>query len=133
MFGYSVATLISLAYINMGCALDLEVMKEVLRRPVGPCIGFLSQFLFMPICSVLPWSSSKLRFGLFVTGISPGGGASNIWTPMFGGNLDLSVTMTAVSTFAALFMMPFSRRRAKPRRRLYVDMCVCLYVVVCFL
>ena len=25
---------------------------------------------------------------------------------MFGGNLDLSVTMTAVSTFAAFFMMP---------------------------
>lgn len=47
-----------------------------------------------------------MRLGLFVTGVSPGGGASNIWTLMFGGNLDLSVTMTAVSTFAAFFMMP---------------------------
>merc|ERR1711988_125216 len=45
--------------------------------------------------------------GLFVTGCSPGGGASNIWTVMFGGNLDLSVVMTAVSTFSAFFMMPF--------------------------
>ena len=35
------------------------------------------------------------------------GGASNIWTVMFGGNLDLSVTMTAVSTFSAFVMMPF--------------------------
>lgn len=25
--------------------------------------------------------------GLFVTGVSPGGGASNIWTLMLGGNL----------------------------------------------
>ena len=40
------------------------------------------------------------------SGCSPGGGASNIWTVMFGGNLDLSVTMTAVSTFSAFFMMP---------------------------
>ena len=112
IFGYSVAALISFAYINMGCALDLEVMKKVLRRPVGPAIGFMSQFVFMPLCSfalgyIFPWSSPEMRLGLFVTGCSPGGGASNIWTVMFGGNLDLSVVMTAVSTFSAFFMMPF--------------------------
>jgi len=112
IFGYSVAALISFAYINFGCALDLNVMKEVLRKPIGPAIGFVSQFIFMPLCSFLlgyifPWSSPEMRLGLFVTGTSPGGGASNIWTVMFGGNLDLSVTMTAVSTFSAFFMMPF--------------------------
>jgi len=111
VFGYSVAVLISLVYINFGCALDLKVMKEVLRRPVGPAIGFVSQFVFMPLISFLlgylfPHSSPEMRLGLFVTGTSPGGGASNIWTVMFGGNLDLSVTMTAVSTFSAFFMMP---------------------------
>merc|ERR1711892_713311 len=112
IFGYSVAALISFAYINFGCALDLNVMKEVLRKPIGPAIGFVTQFIFMPICSfilgyIFAWSSPEMRLGLFVTGTSPGGGASNIWTIMFGGNLDLSVTMTAVSTFAAFFMMPF--------------------------
>ena len=45
IFGYSVAALISLAYINMGCALDLEVLKTVLRRPVGPAIGFVAQVI----------------------------------------------------------------------------------------
>merc|ERR1711892_680086 len=111
IFGYSVAALISFAYINFGCALDLNVMKEVLRKPIGPAIGFVTQFIFMPICSfilgyIFAWSSPEMRLGLFVTGCSPGGGASNIWTVMFGGNLDLSVTMTAVSTFSAFFMMP---------------------------
>jgi sodium/bile acid cotransporter 3/5 len=43
IFGYSVAVLISLAYINMGCALDLEVLKNVIKRPIGPAIGFVSQ------------------------------------------------------------------------------------------
>jgi len=110
IFGYSVAVLISLAYINFGCALDMNVMWKVLRRPVGPAIGFVSQFIFMPLCSFLLGyifpANPEMRLGLFVTGTSPGGGASNIWTVMFGGNLDLSVTMTAVSTFSALFMMP---------------------------
>ena len=109
IFGYSVAFLVSLAYINFGAALDLGVVRGVLRRPVGPAIGFLTQFLFMPLCSFLlgyVFTSPEMRLGLFVTGTSPGGGASNIWTLMFGGNLDLSVTMTAVSTFCAFFMMP---------------------------
>ena len=132
VFSYSVAILVSLAYINMGCALDIDVVKNTLKRPIGPAIGFICQFLVMPLLSYLlgfifGTQSAAMRLGLFVTGTSPGkierlalfctkifitfffdsgGGASNIWTVMFGGNLDLSVTMTAVSTFAAFFMMP---------------------------
>ena len=39
LFSYSVAILVSLAYINMGCAIDLQVMKDTLKRPIGPMIG----------------------------------------------------------------------------------------------
>ena len=53
IFGYSVAVLVSLAYINFGCALDLNVMREVLRKPIGPAIGFVSQFIFMPLCALM--------------------------------------------------------------------------------
>ncbi len=85
-------------------------MKETLKRPVGPAIGFVCQFLLMPVIAFcLGFSfpdSPSLRLGLFVTGVSPGGGGSNIWTLMFGGNLNLSLTMTAISTLAAFFMMP---------------------------
>jgi len=111
LFSYSVAILVSLAYINMGCAMDLEVVKKTLKKPVGPLIGFICQYFIMPLISyalgyIFGAKNAPMRLGLFVTGCSPGGGASNIWTVMFGGNLDLSVTMTAVSTFSAFFMMP---------------------------
>lgn len=43
----------------------------------------------------------ELRLGLFFTGCSPAGGASNIWTVILGGNLDLSITMSTTSTLAA--------------------------------
>merc|ERR1712156_933152 len=91
---------------------DLDVVKNTLKRPIGPAIGFICQFLVMPLLAyalgfIFGTKSVAMRLGLFVTGASPGGGASNIWTVMFGGNLDLSVTMTAVSTFSAFFMMPF--------------------------
>lgn len=111
VFSYSVAILVSLAYINMGCAMDLEVVRETIKKPIGPLIGILCQYLVMPLLSyalgfIFGSKSVAMRLGLFVTGTSPGGGASNIWTVMFGGNLNLSVTMTALSTFAAFFMLP---------------------------
>merc|ERR1712011_82418 len=100
--------------------MDLKVVKDTLKKPIGPMIGFICQYIFMPLIAfglgfIFPAaetfgqtlsSHAPMRLGLFVTGCSPGGGASNIWTVMFGGNLDLSVTMTAMSTFAAFFMLP---------------------------
>jgi len=110
LFSYSVAILVSLAYINMGCAMDLQVVKQTMRKPIGPLIGFACQYVAMPLIAFglgfVFYDNAAMRLGLFVTGCSPGGGASNIWTVMFGGNLNLSVTMTALSTFAAFVMMP---------------------------
>ena len=139
IFTFLVAVIFPLAYVNMGCAMDLGkyflihgprlsvhscqvnyyvlflsfptgVVKETLRRPIGPLIGFLCQFLLMPLIAfavgfAFP-ANHPFRLGLFVTGASPGGGGSNMWTLMFGGNLNLSLTMTAISSLAAFAMMP---------------------------
>lgn len=43
----------------------------------------------------------ELQLGMFFTGISPSGGASNIWTILLDGNLNLSVTMTTICTILA--------------------------------
>lgn len=48
VFTISVAVLVSLNYINMGCALETEVVKSVIRRPIAPALGFLSQYIVMP-------------------------------------------------------------------------------------
>ena len=41
-------------------------------------------------------------FGLITMACSPGGGSSNVWVKLLGGDLDLSLTMTSISTIAAL-------------------------------
>ncbi|RZB40634.1 SBF domain containing protein, partial [Asbolus verrucosus] len=48
----------------------------------------------------------EMQLGMFFTGVSPAGGASNIWTVVLDGNIDLSITMTTISTLAAFGMMP---------------------------
>ena len=37
--------------VNMGAQLDIEIIKEVSKKPIGPFVGFLSQFGFMPLFS----------------------------------------------------------------------------------
>lgn len=106
IFTYSVAILVSLNYINMGCALDLRAVGSVLRNPVAPIVGLVSQYVIMPVMAFLLglWLLSEathLRLGLFIFGCSPAGGASNMWTVLLNGNLDLSITMTFVSTLLA--------------------------------
>lgn len=51
IFTGSVATLVSILYINFGAALDLSVLKGILKRPIGPAIGFFGQFVVMPVVS----------------------------------------------------------------------------------
>ncbi|XP_023224564.1 ileal sodium/bile acid cotransporter-like [Centruroides sculpturatus] len=110
LFTGLMALIISINYINMGCQLDLKSIWEVLKKPVGPIIGFCCQFIFMPLASYgigyLLFEDTNLRLGLFTLGCSPGGSMSNFWTLLFNGDLNLSVTMTFISTVAALGMMP---------------------------
>ncbi len=42
------------------------------------------------------------RLGLFVLGCCPGGTGSNFWCILLGGDINLSITMTFISTIAAL-------------------------------
>ncbi|VDL81136.1 unnamed protein product [Nippostrongylus brasiliensis] len=114
IFVVSIVFLITFGNILMGCELDMNAVLDTVKRPVAPLIGFFAQFLIMP---VLAYGIAKTVFvsrglfsmalGLFITGCSPGGGASNFWTLLLDGNVNLSVTMTFISTLASLAMMPF--------------------------
>ncbi|XP_060806938.1 ileal sodium/bile acid cotransporter [Amyelois transitella] len=111
VFTSSVATFVSLIFINFGCAMHWPTVKEVVKKPIGPAIGMVGQFLFMPLISfglgflIFP-DTPEMRLGMFFTGVSPGGGASNIWTFILGGNLNLSLAMTSMSTLLSFAVMP---------------------------
>ncbi|XP_053686745.1 ileal sodium/bile acid cotransporter-like isoform X2 [Sabethes cyaneus] len=111
IFTGSVAVLVCVMFVLFGAAMDLPTVKAIIMKPIGPAIGFFSQFLFMPLLSyglglLLFPDSFEMQLGLFFTGVSPGGGASNIWTVLLGANLNLSLAMTTISTLAAFGMMP---------------------------
>lgn len=73
LFTYSVIILVSILYINFGAAMNMATIKEILRRPVGPSICFVCQFMFMPLAAyglglwLFP-DAHEMALGLFFTG-----------------------------------------------------------------
>ena len=103
-----VSVLLFIAFFFMGIEIDLTVVRGILRRPIGPVIGFVSQFIFMPLAA---WGIGALlltkdleKLGLILVGSVPGGSLSNFWTSMLGGDVNLSVTMTMISSISSFGM-----------------------------
>ncbi|XP_074645679.1 ileal sodium/bile acid cotransporter-like [Tubulanus polymorphus] len=110
VFRVAVSVLVVISTMMMGTKIDLNVVKDVLKRPYSPMIGFCTQFLIMPplafgLAKLLKLDPSQ-SLGLFAAGCAPGGGSSNTYTYLLGGCLSLSITMTLVSTIASLGMIP---------------------------
>lgn len=51
LFTVSVAVLVSILNVNFGAALELDKLKGILKKPIGPAIGLFCHFLFMPLVS----------------------------------------------------------------------------------
>lgn len=111
VFSATVALLITIVYINFGAALDLDALIQILKKPIGPAIGFFCQYVVMPLIGfvlgylIFP-DQVHFRLALFFIAVSPAGGMSNLFTVVLDGNISLSITMTTISNVAALGMMP---------------------------
>jgi bile acid transporter len=104
------ALLLVVLMAGMGASLTLADFRAVARRPRGPMIGLLSQFGWMPLIAFglakalgLP---DDMAVALIVVGCTPGGTTSNLFTYFAGADIALSVVMTAISTIAAVALMP---------------------------
>nr|KAG5690479.1 hypothetical protein BaRGS_016479 [Batillaria attramentaria] len=110
IFTVGVVILVVVINIGMGCKLDMTVVKATLRRPLAPLTGFGSQFVIMPLTAFAATRCFTLEpgvaLGLFAVGCCPGGGASNSYCFLLGGDVSLSITMTFISNLAAIGMVP---------------------------
>jgi BASS family bile acid:Na+ symporter len=104
------AALLIVLMAGMGASLTPESFREVLRRPRGPLIGLLSQYGWMPLIAFVLANAlglpADMALSLIVVGCTPGGTTSNLFTYFAGADVALSVSMTALSTIAAVVMMP---------------------------
>jgi len=97
--------------LGMGASTTFEDFRHAFSKPKAVGIGFLSQYLFMPVASYLLALIFKLdtsiAIGAVLIGCSPGGTTSNLFTYWSSGDVALSITMSFLSTAAAFGLMPF--------------------------
>jgi len=105
-----IGVLILFCNFGFGCVICLPKLRAVLSRPLAPFTGFVCQFLIMaPLAFGIGWLCDLdpvMRLGILALGACPGGGGSNMFAFLLEADLELSVTMTTVSTVGALGFTP---------------------------
>ena len=112
--GNLLALNIILALLMFSVALDLKVedFRAVARAPRGPLAGIATQLLLLPPATFVlvqiidPLPSVKL--GMMLVAACPGGNVSNFLVWLARGNTALSVSMTAVTSSAAVITTPLN-------------------------
>lgn len=96
------------------CSLGMELTRDDFRRiftaPRGVLIGLLNLVLIAPLLAFamaeLFGLPPELAVGLVLLGASPGGMMANMLTHLSRGDTALSVSMTAISSVAAVVTVP---------------------------
>jgi BASS family bile acid:Na+ symporter len=83
-----------------------------LVAPKAPVIGLVAQFVLLPAftfgLTLIIKPPPSIALGMILVAACPGGNLSNIMTYLARGNCAISVSMTAVSTVAAILMTPLN-------------------------
>lgn len=107
----AILPLLALIMFAMGLTLSLRDFRRVLTMPLLIALGVSLQFILMPLLAwLIGWGLTLeilLATGLILVGASPGGTASNVMTYLAGGNVALSISLTALSTLLAVILTPW--------------------------
>jgi len=104
----------AIGLMMLGVALDLKLedFKRILASPKAPAIGLFSQFILLPAftfgLTLLLRPHPSIALGMILVAACPGGNLSNLMTYLAKGNCAISISMTAVSTLAAIVMTPLN-------------------------
>ena len=96
--------------LSLGLGLTVDDFKRVVVYPRGVIIGLVNLFLISPFLGFavaeLFGLSPAMAVGLVLLAAAPGGAMANMLTHLAKGDTALSITMTAISSMAAIVTMP---------------------------
>lgn len=107
---------IVLAFVMFGVALGIrpKTFIEVFKNPKSVLLGMLCQIVLLPLLSFLlalafgQSISWTMAMGMILVASCPGGNISNFMSSLSKVNIELSVSLTAISTALAVFTTPFN-------------------------
>ena len=107
---------IVLAFVMYGVALGIKpkMFAKVFGNPKSLIVGLCCQLILLPLLTFLlalafgQWISWTMALGMILVASCPGGNISNFMSSLSKANIELSVSLTAITTAMAVLMTPFN-------------------------
>ena len=103
---------VALAFImfSLGLGLTVDDFFRVVRQPRDVLVGLLSQVVLLPVVGFALASTwplaPELALGVMLIAAAPGGVTSNALTAFAGGDVALSISLTAVTSVVSMVTVP---------------------------
>lgn len=97
--------------LGMGLSLVIDDFKRIFVYPKAILIGLTNQLILLPligfiIALIFPLKP-EIAIGIMILAACPGGPTSNLIAHLAKGDLALSVSLTAISSFITILTVPF--------------------------
>ena len=101
---------LAIIMFGLGLGLTTSDFLRVIKTPRDFIVGFLSQVILLPIIAfglilIIPMPI-EIAMGVMLIAAVPGGVTSNVLTKFANGDVALSVSLTAVVSLLAIFIVP---------------------------
>lgn len=105
-----VLPILTLLMFDLGLSLEFRDFLMVVKRPRAMFAGMLGQLILLPVLAYILVRALGLdpviAIGVMLIACCPGGSSSNVFSKLAGGDVALSVSLTAVSSVVTLVTMP---------------------------
>ena len=106
-----VLPILTLLMFDLGLSLRFEDFGKVFKHPWPIAVALLGQLILLPLIIALglAWAfklTPVFFIGLILIACCPGGSSSNVFSKLAGGDVALSVILTALSSIITLFTIP---------------------------
>ena len=107
---FIVLPILTLLMFDLGLALRPKDFRLIAERPLAVVAGLSGQIILLPLIAWLVGTLFGLEplffLGIMLIACSPGGSSSNVFSMLAGGDVALSVSLTAFSSVITLFTGP---------------------------
>ncbi len=107
---FIVIPILTLLMFDIGLTLTSDDFKMIAKRPKAVWAGLIGQIVLLPLIAFVIGAITDIQpvflVGLMLIACSPGGSSSNVFSMLAGGDVALSVTLTAFSSIITLVTLP---------------------------
>ena len=101
---------LALVMFGLGLSLSLEDFRRLFKHPKAVTIALVLQVIGLPLACyaiIVGFGLSPVfAIGLMLLAASPGGISANLFSHLFGGNVAMNISLTAVNTLLSIVTLP---------------------------